>query len=81
MVRKLYTTPFCAYCTRVRDALERLGLSYEEVSVGWTLADREEVFRLTGQRRVPVLDDGGEVVYDSARILAHLDQTYSKRAP
>ena len=72
---RLYTVPFCGYCERVKDELARLELPYDEVTVpGW---NREDVVRLSGQRRVPVLVDGSRVIHDSARIIAHLRQTYS----
>ena len=75
---KLYTTPFCSWCERVRDDLERRQLAYEEVSVGWSRGDRREVHRLSGQYQVPVLVDGEQVVHDSARILSHLARTYPR---
>ena len=34
--------------------------------------DRDEVDALTGQRRVPVLELGREVICDSKRIVEHL---------
>ena len=79
MPRTLYTTPYCGYCDRVRSELERLKLEYEEVSVGWSLPDREEVLRLSGQRRVPILVENGEVIHDSSRILQHLRRKYAAR--
>jgi glutathione S-transferase len=36
--------------------------------------DRSAVERVSGQRLVPVIDDGGTVVADSRRILRHLDR-------
>ena len=76
MIRKLYTTPFCWYCERVKEELDRLGLPYEEVTVGGP-AGREEVIRLSGQRRVPVLVEGDRVMHDSVRIVAHLRRSHS----
>ena len=73
----LYTSPYCGACDRVRDELERRGVGYDEVSVGWGPLEREEVFRLSGQHRVPVLVDGERVIHDSRRILTYLRETYS----
>lgn len=57
-------------CGRVARALRRAGVAYEEVRVPYRRGRREEVERLTGQRRVPVLVlDGGEAVCDSHRIV------------
>jgi glutathione S-transferase len=68
----LYTTTSCAYCDRVKDELDRRGLEYEEVTVTGPRSKREEVYRLTGQRQVPVLVDHDVVVHDSTRILDYL---------
>jgi glutathione S-transferase len=77
MARTLYTTPFCAYCDRVKDELDRRALDYEEVTVPVVRAQRQDVFRLSGQRQVPVLVDEGTVVHDSVRILEFLKRKYS----
>jgi glutaredoxin 3 len=77
MTLTLYTTPFCPYCDRVKDELERRALEYEEVRVAGIRGLREEVRRLSGQSRVPVLVDDGVVVHDSARILDYLKRKYA----
>lgn len=38
--------------------------------------DRRPIEEVSGQSLVPVIDDGGEVVSDSARILSYLDERY-----
>lgn len=72
MTLTLYTTPFCSYCERIKDDLDRRGLAYEEIRVTAIRSQREEVFRLSGQRLVPVLLDDGDVIVGSKRILDHL---------
>lgn len=57
-------------CGRVARALRRAGVAYEEVRVPYRRSRREQVQRLTGQRRVPVLElADGEAVCDSHRIV------------
>jgi glutaredoxin 3 len=74
-VIRLYTGDYCAYCRRVSKELERLGLDYEVVNAD---ADgREEVIRLSGQRKIPVLTIGEEVLVDSSRIIRELRQRYA----
>ncbi|MDY6764541.1 MAG: glutaredoxin, partial [Halobacteria archaeon] len=51
---KLYQTPGCFYCAKVRKKLEELGLEYESIQVSPT---REEVRKISGQTQVPVLVD------------------------
>jgi len=50
-----------------------MGIEFEEVRVPFLKRDRPEVEDLTGQRWVPVLIYGDEVIHDSHRILEYLD--------
>jgi glutathione S-transferase len=60
-------------CGKVARRLRSIGIDYQEVRVPFLKRDRPEVEELTGQRWVPVLVHGDEVVYDSHRILEYLD--------
>jgi glutathione S-transferase len=60
-------------CGRVARALEREGVSFEEVRVPQRRSGRPEVEALTGQQRVPVLVIEGEAICDSRRIVEHLE--------
>jgi glutaredoxin 3 len=72
---KLYTGNYCPYCVRVKRELDRLELKYEEVHAD---ADgREEVLRLSGQRKVPILTIGGDVLADSSHIIRELRKHYA----
>lgn len=73
---RLFRKDFCPYCARVEEKLRELGLSYEEVEVPGPHSERDRVHELTGQRKVPVLVDGDEVVHDSSRIVKYLDENY-----
>jgi glutaredoxin 3 len=71
----LYSGDYCAYCRRVSKELERLGLDYSVVNAD---ADgREEVIRLSGQRKIPILIIGDEVLVDSSRIIRELRRRYT----
>ena len=48
-------------------------IDFDEVRVPLLKRDRPEVEELTGQRWVPVLVHGDEVIHDSHRILEYLD--------
>ena len=63
----------CGYAAR---ALKRHGLEFETRRVPYRRSERPEIEELTKQRRVPVLVDGDEVVYDSRRIAEYLDWRY-----
>ena len=60
-------------CGKVARRLDALGIDYGEVRVPLRQRDRDEVIELTGQRLVPVLVDGNEIVNDSHRILEYLE--------
>ena len=60
-------------CGVVARRLRRSGIQFSEVRVPFLKRQRPEVFELTGQRWVPVLINGEDVVHDSHRILEYLD--------
>ena len=71
----LYTGDYCSYCRRVKKELDRLNLPYEEV---YADADgREEVSRLSGQRAIPILTIGDEVIVDSSEIIRELRKRFA----
>jgi glutathione S-transferase len=68
------TTPtnwLCA-CGRVARELAKAGLDVDQVRVPQRRSRRDEIEDLTGQRLVPVLVDGEEVISDSHRIVEHI---------
>jgi glutaredoxin 3 len=72
---KLYTGEYCPFCRRVKQELERLGLEYDSVDAD---ADgREEVIRLSGQRAIPILTIGDDVLVDSSHIIRELRKRYA----
>jgi glutaredoxin 3 len=72
---KLYTGDYCPFCRRVKQELERLGLGYEAVDAD---ADgRQEVIELSGQRAIPILTIGDEVLVDSSHIIRELRKRYA----
>ena len=62
-----------AFCLKVRMVLQAKGLSYRTVEVTPGVG-QVAVFRLSGQRQVPVLVDGDSVIADSTAIALHLEQ-------
>jgi glutaredoxin len=59
-------------CGRVARELKRRGIETETVRVALRSRDRDEIDALTGQRHVPVVELGREVICDSKRIVEHL---------
>jgi glutathione S-transferase len=60
-------------CGKVARRLHTLHIDFDEVRVPFLKRHRPEVEELTGQRWVPVLVYGDEVVNDSHRILEYLN--------
>jgi glutathione S-transferase len=74
-------TDLVCRCGRVARRLRGMGIEFEEVRVPFLKRDRPEIEELTGQRWVPVLVHGDEVVHDSHRILEYLDWIASRKHP
>ena len=66
-------------CGAVARKLRRLGVEYRTERVPYRRRSRPEIVELTGQRRVPLLIDGEEVVHDSKRIREYLDWRYGEQ--
>ena len=70
-------TNFLCPCGTVERKLRRAGIEHRTERVLQRRSRRPEVEELTGQRRVPVLVDGDEVVHDSKRIAQYLESRQS----
>ena len=68
-------------CGRVARRLRSMEIDFDEVRVPFLKRDRPEVEELTGQRWVPVLVHGDEVVHDSHRILEYLNWIKGHEVP
>ncbi len=65
-------------CGAVARRLRRLGVEHRTERVPYRRRDRPEIEALTGQRRVPLLIDGDEIIHDSKRIREYLDWRYGE---
>ncbi len=75
---ELYQFELSHYCEKVRFVLDYKGLPYRKVEVTPGLGQLD-LYRLSGQRQVPVLKDGGTVIADSTAIVEYLEHEYSDR--
>ena len=74
MAPRVYRIPFSTNVERVALAAGHKGVEIEWIDVD--PADRAPVEQASGQRLVPVLLDGAEVICDSPRIVAHLENRF-----
>ncbi|BDG03756.1 glutathione S-transferase family protein [Anaeromyxobacter oryzae] len=72
---RLFQFSYSPFAAKVRKCLELKGLTFETVEVPYL--DRRALVAVTGGSvQIPVLEDGGTVVSDSAAITAYLDGRY-----
>lgn len=67
-------------CGTVARRLREAGIEFEQIRVPARKRDRDEVEDLTGQRAVPVLIHGDEVIHDSHRIVEYIEFLEERRA-
>lgn len=49
----LYTTPWCSFCIRAKQLLDRKGADYVEISLDQQPEKRQEMMQRSGRRTVP----------------------------
>jgi 16S rRNA (cytidine1402-2'-O)-methyltransferase len=67
---KVYSTPTCPYCKMVKGYLDEKGVAYQDADVSSDTAQRDEMFKKSGQKGVPVIDVDGQIVvgFDRERL-------------
>jgi glutathione S-transferase len=73
-VIRIYRARWSTNCERVTLALGHKAVEAESVWIDYS--DRSPVEQASGQPLVPVVDFDGEVLHDSPRIIARLDELY-----
>jgi glutaredoxin 3 len=48
---RIYTTPFCPYCSRAKSLLSRKGVEFEEIDVYMDATARDEMLEKSGGAR------------------------------
>jgi glutathione S-transferase len=75
---ELYQFELSSYAEKVRFILDYKGLAYRKIEVTPGMG-QIELMQLSGQRQVPVLKDGSEVIADSTAIADYLERQYPDR--
>jgi len=67
---KVYSTPTCPWCIRVKGFLKDNNITFQDVDVSSNQQAAEEMVQKSGQMGVPVLDIGGEIIigFDKEKI-------------
>lgn len=58
----VYSQPNCPHCVRVKNQLEGLEISYEEVNIQRDLDAREKITEDWGYSQVPVVEYDGDTI-------------------
>lgn len=75
---ELYQFEISHYCEKVRLILDYKGLTYKKIEVTPGIG-QIDLYRMSGQRQVPVLKDGSEIIADSTAIAKYLERQYPER--
>ena len=75
---ELYQFEVSQYSEKVRLILDYKGLEYRKIEVTPGIGQLE-LYKMSGQRQVPVLKDGDTVVSDSTDIAFYLDRKYPEK--
>ena len=76
MTTTLYQFALCPFCNKVRAGLELKGVPFEEVEVSPRSKVELPSLPEGAPRKVPVLEVGSAVLWDSTRILSQLDEAF-----
>ena len=59
---KVYSTPTCPWCIRIKQFLKENNIAFEDIDVSSNQQAAEEIIQKSGQMGVPVLDIEGEII-------------------
>lgn len=59
---KVYSTPSCPYCIRLKQFLKENSIEFEDVDVSSNQQAGQEMIDKSGQMAVPVLEIDGEII-------------------
>lgn len=74
MTVKVYTSPTCTWCTKLKDYLTKNNVEFEAIDVSTDRALVKELVAKTGQMGVPVTEIDGEYIigFDKEKLNAKL---------
>ena len=73
---RLYHRWKCPWCAAARQGIANVEAEVELVEVPYPREERDELEAVSGQRKVPVLVDGDQVVIGSREVVRHMYATY-----
>ena len=74
---KVYSTPSCHRCIKIKEFLKERNIEFEEVNAAGNQELIEYIIEKTGQRGVPVVEIDGDMVvgldFEKMKILLNVD--------
>ncbi len=76
MAVKVYSTPTCPWCKKVKEFLNEKKIEFTEVNVAEDDKAREEIIEKSGQMGVPVVEVNGKIIvgYNPDEIMKALEK-------
>lgn len=59
---KVYSSPGCIWCVKLKDYLKSINVDFEELNVAKDFDARKEMFEISHQGGVPVINVNGKVI-------------------
>ena len=59
---KIYITPTCAWCKKLKEWLKKKKVAFQEIDIIESDSARDEVIQKSGQIAVPVIDIDGQII-------------------
>lgn len=59
---KVYSTPTCPWCKKLKDWLNEKGIEYEDIDVASNQGAAKEMIKKSGQMGVPQIEVGDKVI-------------------
>lgn len=71
---KLYYAPYCPYCKKVLNHMEKEGIEFECLDTSEDVQNKEDLIRIGGKHQIPCLVIDGVALYESDDIIKWLDE-------
>jgi len=65
---KVYSTPYCPYCTTLKNYLKEHKIEFEDINVAEDEKAMESIIEKTGQKEIPIVEIDGEIILGFDRV-------------
>ena len=65
---KVYSTPYCPYCTTLKNYLKKHKIEFEDINVAEDEKAMERIIEKTGQKEIPIVEIDEEIIVGFDRV-------------